>query len=57
MNARSLPLPRAMRADRLGPQQRRHLIALIVAAAIAGLVFAAYSQPDLILGFSAIGLC
>jgi len=46
-----------MRADRLGPQQRRHLIALIVAAAIAGLVFAAYSQPDLILGFSAIGLC
>ena len=46
-----------MRADRLGSQQRRHLIALIVAAAIAGLVFAAYSQPDLILGFSAIGLC
>ena len=37
--------------------QRRHTIALIVAAAIAGLVFAAYRQPDLLLGFSALGLC
>jgi hypothetical protein len=38
-------------------RQRRHLIALIVAVAIAGAVFAAYRQPDLLLGFSAFGLC
>jgi hypothetical protein len=47
----------AGRADRLGTQQRRRVIALLIAAAIAGLVFAAYRQPDLILGFSALGLC
>jgi hypothetical protein len=46
-----------MRADRLGSPQRRHLIALIIAAVIAGLAFAAYGQPDLILGFGAFGLC
>ena len=36
---------------------RRHVVALIVAAAIAGLVFAAYRQPDFVLGFGAFGLC
>ncbi|HET9669028.1 MAG TPA: hypothetical protein VFQ93_05430 [Casimicrobiaceae bacterium] len=57
MEARALSLSPTARADRFGSPQRRHLIALIVAALIAGLVFAAYSQPDLILGFSAFGLC
>ncbi|HEY3459200.1 MAG TPA: hypothetical protein VGL52_00125 [Casimicrobiaceae bacterium] len=57
MDARSLSLPPTTRADRLGSPQRRHLIALIIAALIAGLVFAAYTQPDMILGFSAFGLC
>jgi hypothetical protein len=57
VDAPSLSLPPTTRADRLGSPQRRHLIALIIAALIAGLVFAAYTQPDLILGFSAFGLC
>jgi hypothetical protein len=57
MDAHPLPLPAAPYASARGARHRRHVIALIVAAAIAGLVFAAYRQPDLILGFGAFGLC
>jgi hypothetical protein len=57
MDARSLEgFPTApVGAGRM--HHRRHVIALIVAAAIAGLVFAAYGQPDFVLGFGAFGLC
>ena len=47
----------AARAQRFDAPLRRRVVALIIAAAVAGLVFAAYRQPDLILGFSAFGLC
>jgi hypothetical protein len=55
VSARDLPL-----ASPVPPASRpwhSHVVALIVAAAIAGLVFAAYRQPDLILDLAAIGLC
>ena len=41
MEARALSLSPTARADRFGSPQRRHLIALIVAALIAGLVLVA----------------
>jgi hypothetical protein len=56
MDARSIPMPPAA-ARAHGAHHRRHVIALIIAAAIAGLVFAAYRQPDFVLGFGAFGLC
>ena len=55
MSARDLPL-----ASPVPPASRMrhwHVVALIVAAAVAGLVFAAYRQPDFILDLAAIGLC
>lgn len=59
MDARSLGMPAAVHGDARSAHahHRRHVVALIIAAAIAGLVFAAYRQPDLLLGFGAIGLC
>jgi hypothetical protein len=57
MDARSLRMPAAVHADARGAHHRLHVVGLIIAAVIAGLVFAAYRQPDLLLGFSAIGLC
>jgi hypothetical protein len=58
MDARSLPMPTAATDDaHRAHHHRRHVIALILAAAIAGLVFAAYRQPDFVLGFGAFGLC
>jgi hypothetical protein len=35
----------------------RHAVALLLAAALAWLVFAAYSQPDFILDFAGMRLC
>jgi hypothetical protein len=40
-----------------GAQHLRHVIALLIAATIAGLVFAAYRQPDFIPGLAAFRLC
>lgn len=35
----------------------QHTLALLVAAALAWFVFAAYRQPDFILGLAALRLC
>jgi hypothetical protein len=35
----------------------RHALAMLLAAALAWLVFAAYSQPDFILYFAGMRLC
>ena len=48
------------RAGAAGVERRRmawHAVALIGAAVLAWLVFAAYRQPDLILDFAAMRLC
>jgi len=57
MDAHPFPLPAAPHASARGAHHRRHVVALIIAAAIAGLVFAAYRQPDFILDFAGIRLC
>jgi hypothetical protein len=52
------PLPSSENATpRAGARVAWHALAMLLALAVAWLVFAAYRQPDFILDFAGIRLC
>jgi len=53
----SLSPDRIASSPRGGLRFARHAVALLLAAALAWLVFAAYRQPDFILDFAGMRLC
>jgi hypothetical protein len=58
VDSRDTSLPSAPVAPSGGARRvARHALAMLLAAALTWLVFAAYSQPDFILDFAGMRLC
>ena len=57
MDSRDTSLPSVPVTPTGARRVARHALAMLLAAALAWLVFTAYSQPDFILDFAGMRLC
>jgi len=57
LHADPLPTHAGTPGDRGGSRYARHALAMLLAAAVGWLVFAAYRQPELILNLAGMRLC